>query len=190
MKPIMGLLATVVVLAVAIAAYVWSGSYNVAATAPHWEMTVRLMTLVRDRSVAVHSEGITVPSSNNPKLHEIGFEHYHAMCRLCHGAPGYSSSETGKGLNPTPPSLASLAVQKLTDAELYWVIVNGIKMTGMPAFGPTHDDEELLGIQTFLRRLPNLKPEEYDLMVGQSGLMEGNENPHDHGHGHEDHHHQ
>jgi mono/diheme cytochrome c family protein len=51
-------------------------------------------------------------------------------------------------------------VQKRTDGELFWVVQNGIRMTGMPAFGPTHKDEEIWKIVAFLRHLPALTPEE------------------------------
>jgi mono/diheme cytochrome c family protein len=64
----------------------------------------------------------------------------------------------------------------LSDAELFWVAKNGLKMTGMPSFGKTHTDEQLWGIVAFVRRLPNLAPEEYGAMVktemGSSRLEE------------------
>lgn len=67
------------------------------------------------------------------------------------------------------------------EAELYWVIKNGIKMTGMAAFGPTHSEDELWGIVAFLKRLPNLRPEEYRAMIKAAGL---DKEPEDHHHGH------
>ena len=51
-------------------------------------------------------------------------------------------------------------MQKRTDGELFWIVQNGIRMTGMPAFGPTHKDEEIWKIVAFLRHLPALTPEE------------------------------
>ncbi len=63
-------------------------------------------------------------------------------------------------------------MQRWTDDELYWIIGNGIKMTGMPAFGPTHDKDEPWGVVTFVRDLPNLNPKEYQAMVEAAGFKE------------------
>jgi mono/diheme cytochrome c family protein len=166
-------------LTVAIVALVWSGFYNVAATVPHWRVTHWFLGEVRDRSISAHSKGITVPSLRDPKLFDIGFKNYHEMCRLCHGAPGSPRTEIAKGLNPEPPDFSSRDIKMRNEAELYWIIENGIKMTGMPAFGPTHSEDQLWGIVTLLGRLPKLKPEEYKTMVKALGL---GDTPTDHGH--------
>jgi mono/diheme cytochrome c family protein len=163
----------------AVAAFVWSGRYNVAATVPHWGITHWVLGKVRERSIAVHSKSITPPSLDNPKLVDSGFREYHPMCRLCHGAPGYSRTEIAKGLYPAPPDLTSRDVLKrLNDTEIYWVIRNGIKMTGMPAFGKTHSEDELWAIVAFVKRLPDLKPDEYSAMVKATRLHDTQ--PHHH----------
>lgn len=165
------------------AVLVWSGSYNVAANVPHWKITHWFLEKVRERSISAHSRGIIVPSLNNPKLMEAGFRNYHEMCRLCHGAPGYSQTEIAKGLYPPPPGLTKEeSVKDRNNAQFYWVIKNGIKMTGMAAFGPTHEEQELWGIVAFLRKLPSLKPEEYKAMVKAAGLDREGEGDHPHGH--------
>jgi mono/diheme cytochrome c family protein len=172
MKSFLALLLIIGLLLIAVAAFVWSGGYNVAASVPHWKITHWFLEKVRDRSISAHSKGIIVPSLKDPKLLDIGFKNYHAMCRVCHGTPGNSPNEIAKGLNPNPPDFTSKSIEMPNDAELYWVIKNGIKMTGMPSFGPTHSEDELWGIVTFLRRLPKLKPEEYNAMVKASGLSD------------------
>ena len=159
-------------LIVVVTVFVWSGAYNIAATVPHREITHWFLGKVRDRSISAHSKGITVPSLKDPKFFDVGFKNYHAMCRLCHNAPGYSRTEIAKGLNPNPPDFTSKDVKMREEPELYWIIKNGIKMTGMPAFGPTHSEDELWGIVVFLRELPKLKPEEYNAMVKTAGLLE------------------
>ena len=66
---------------------------------------------------------------------------------------------------PAAPNLMDIAVVgKWTDAELFWIIKNGIKDTGMPALGPTHGDEEMWGVTAFVKQLPNTSPEEYITM--------------------------
>ena len=86
-----------------------------------------------------------------------------AMPRGVDPAPtGHPRNATlrGQGLNPGPPPLEIEKVQKRTEAELFWIIKNGIRMTGMPAFGLNHSDEEIGDIVRFVRHLPKLTDEE------------------------------
>lgn len=146
--------------------FVWSGVYNVAANVPHYKLTFWLLDEARGRSVAFHSKDLVPPSLEDPKLVDLGFPHFHETCRLCHGAPGTTRLEFADGLYPSPPSLSSDDVQgDLHNAELFWVVKHGLKMTGMPSFGQTHTDEQLWGIVAFLRRLPNLSSKDYEAMV-------------------------
>ncbi len=182
MKMLLTLFAILCFLIVLIAAFVWTGSYNVAATVPHWKMTHWLLGKIRDQSISAHSKRIVVSSLNNSNFVETGFKNYHEMCRLCHNAPGYSRTEIARGLYPNPPDFTSKGMKMRNEAELYWIIKNGIKMTGMPAFGPTHGEEELWGIVAFLKGLPDLKPEGYKAMVKAAGLHGEREDDHHHGH--------
>ena len=157
--------------------FVWSGIYNVGADVPHWKSTFLLLEAVRERSIAVHSEGIKAPPLNHGELVDAGFPHFHDMCRLCHGAPGYPREEFAEGLYPSPPDLKSRDVQdENDDRALYWIVKNGLKMTGMPSFGKTHTEKQLWGIVAVVRRLPILDPKEYQDMVerlsgkGEEGL--------------------
>lgn len=164
-------LVVLLILVVVGAVYIWSGAYNVAAVEPHSTAVAWLLETFRDRSIAAHSEDVQPPALTDPDLVRTGFQHYHSMCVICHGAPGQEPSEIGKGLNPAPPKLDAEAVQAWGDAELYWIIRNGIKMTGMPAFGATHGEEALWAIVAFLRRLPEMGPQEYSAMVEAAGLQ-------------------
>ncbi|HJX32383.1 MAG TPA: cytochrome c [Thermodesulfobacteriota bacterium] len=185
MKIFMTIVIVIFLLAVGVAAFTWSGIYNVAATDPHWPVTVWFLNEVQERSVHVHSKGISPPPLKDQKPVEIGFSHYHTMCRLCHGAPGIFPEEFAKGLNPKPPDLTSEDVRELSRAELYWVVKNGIKMTGMPAFGITHTEDELWAMVTLVNRLPDLTPEEYKAMM-MNARGEGAASHHG-GHHHEGH---
>lgn len=172
----MKLLLTLVILGLFLtlagAVYLLWGGYNVAANVPHRGITQWILETVRERSIDLHSKGLTVPPLKDAKLAESGLPHYHATCRLCHGAPGYQADEFSRGLNPQPPALVSKEIQELKDRELYWVIRNGIKMTGMPAFAPTHSEEEILGLVAFLRLLPELTPEKYKSRIKAAGIRE------------------
>ncbi|HEX5103630.1 MAG TPA: cytochrome c, partial [Pirellulaceae bacterium] len=103
-----------------------------------------------------------------------GMAHYRAMCLQCHGAPDVKSHAFAKGLNPPPPALAHVA-REWSDGELFWITKHGIRMTGMPAFGHNHSDEELWKIVAFLRQLDDLSEEQVAM------LREGEEAGHDHG---------
>jgi hypothetical protein len=165
MKTVIILIVIFVLALAGVALFVYSGVYNVAASEPHWDITVWFLNKVRERSIEVRSKGIQLPSFEGKRFLDIGIRHYDAICRVCHGAPGYAQSEIAQGLYPEPPNLASRSIQRSGDAELYWIMKNGIKMTGMPAFGLTNGEEELLGLLSFVRRIPGLKREDYDAML-------------------------
>lgn len=67
---------------------------------------------------------------------------------------------------PEPPHLVE-AASEWTPSELHWTIENGIKMTGMPAFGPHRSAEQIRAINAFVTRLPGLAPEDYRALTGQ-----------------------
>lgn len=162
-----------ILILVAGAVFVGSGIYNVAADAPHWTVTKEILEIARERSVEHHSGGVNPPSLEDPNLLETGFHHFHATCRLCHEAPGYERFEFAQGMYPSPPDLTEDHVRgELTDAELFWIVRNGLKMTGMPAFGQTHSDEELWGIVAVVKKLPDMTPEEYRAKVEAQGKGE------------------
>ena len=153
------------------AAVIWSGTYNVAADVPHWNVTLSILDEAREWSVETHSRDIVPPPLQGEQLIDRGFSHFHAMCRFCHGAPGTGPVEFALGLYPKPPLFPSREVQQeLNDAELYWIVRHGLKMTGMPSFGVTQSEEDLWAIVAFLRRLPTLSPQEYQAMVQKAGL--------------------
>jgi len=173
------LIAIICIVAAGIAVFVWSGIYNVSTTEPHWKVTAWLLEEARDRSISAHSKGIAAPALKEENLIGNGLGHYHATCRKCHGAPGYPPDEFAEGLYPSPPHLTSKEIQEFSDAELYWIVKNGIKMTGMPGFGVTHEENELWGIVAFLRRLATLESDGYNDMLVKYGPEE--EGHHRHG---------
>jgi mono/diheme cytochrome c family protein len=92
-----------------------------------------------------------------------GAGQYAEMCGSCHLAPGMKRTEIGRGLYPRAPELRRGS--GLTPAEEFWVVKHGIKMTGMPAWGVTHDDELLWDVVAFLRKMPELAAEQYQALV-------------------------
>ena len=81
------------------------------------------------------------------------------------------------GMVPAPANLAHTA-RVWPPAELYWVVKYGIKMTGMPAFGPSHDDQTLWGIAAFVSELPAMTPERYAAFGDTRGERQGSEQTH------------
>jgi mono/diheme cytochrome c family protein len=158
-------LAAGAVLAVIVtAALVQMGSFDVAADTPHSQPVFWLMNTVRARSIAVRAAGTAVPSDlADSKRIASGAAQYDEMCSFCHLAPGMKRTEISRGLYPRAPELRRGS--SLDPAEEFWVVKHGLKMTGMPAWGVTHNDELLWDIVAFLRKLPELTAEQYQTLV-------------------------
>ena len=152
--------ATLAAEAACILVFVFSGVYDTASTLPHNALTHWLLQTTLKNSLRHRAAEVEVPPLATPRLLNIGFTHYDEMCVSCHGAPGIKPSEIGKRLYPGPPDLKKQA-PKLSEREVYYVVAYGIKMTGMPAFAPTHTKEEVWGIATFVKELPRMSAPEY-----------------------------
>ncbi|HYG62651.1 MAG TPA: cytochrome c [Thermoanaerobaculia bacterium] len=166
MRTVLALLVSAALLVVAALAFIYSGLYDVAASAPDAGVVGWALGTIQSRSVHRRAEEVAVPPLGDPAMIRQGLVLYHEMCAACHGAPGVAISAIGQGLNPPPPELASEAEEP---GELFWVTKHGIKMTGMPAFGVTLDDEELWAIVAFLQKMPEMSPEEYQAAVRAAG---------------------
>jgi mono/diheme cytochrome c family protein len=161
---IAALAAFAVLAAIVAASLVYMGSFDVAADKPHSQPVFWLMNTVRERSVAVRAAGIEVPSDlADAKRIASGAAQYDEMCSVCHLAPGMKRTEISRGLYPRAPELRRKS--ELTPAEQFWVVKHGLKMTGMPAWGVTHDDALLWDVVAFLRTLPELTPDQYQTLV-------------------------
>ncbi len=146
--------------------FIYSGIYSVAADNPHWAVTQWLVDVTRERSIAVRSDGVAAPAMDDAKLIAMGAEHYAEMCTGCHLAPGVEESELRRGLYPLPPNLIEHG-RDHSPQETFWIIKHGFKMTGMPAWGTTHDDRSIWAMVAFLRKLPELSPEAYRAITAE-----------------------
>lgn len=161
----------IVLAAVAGLGFIYSGVYDVAATTHHFAVTAWALDTLTDRSVAVRAKAITAPTLDDSVIDE-GLEEFHTMCVVCHGAPGVDRSEIGKGLYPLAPDLAESAAE-LSKEEVFWITKYGMKMTGMPAFGPTHDDKTLWSMVAVVEKLPGWSVEDYKAETTRLGLAPG-----------------
>ncbi len=165
------------VLAAGIAVFLWSGSYNVAADVPHTRLMYSALTAVRERSVRSRAAGISVPNLDSPQMIAAGAGQYAEMCASCHLAPGATDSDIRLGLNPQPPNLARRGAHDA--AAAFWVIKHGIKMSAMPAWGRTHDDQAIWNMVAFLQRLPQMSVAQYRQLTANDSAKEGeSENGH------------
>ena len=149
-----------------VAGYLASGSYDVSAAKRPSKMEARLAAFALNKSVAKRAPNTKNPSPASAETWAAALPHYREMCVTCHGAPGVDASEIGEGLNPPPPDLTLPRVQGRPDGELFWIVSNGIRTTGMPAFGPTHKPEEIWKIVSLIRHLPELTAEEQKALKG------------------------
>ena len=145
-----------------------SGVVNMGADVQPGFIERTLAPLGRDRSVEKRASTEKDPYAGNPTAIAAGFDHYRENCVMCHGAPGVAGAELSKGLNPPAPRLGN-GEKGTPDGELFWVIKHGIRMTAMPAFGPTHTDEEIWKIVAFIRHLPDLTKAERDSLQAATG---------------------
>jgi mono/diheme cytochrome c family protein len=142
------------------AVVLYAGFYNVAATHQHLRPTFWLLKTGLRESIERHARRIETPALTDAALAQRGLALYHAQCAQCHGAPGVAPQPFALGMTPVPTNL-SYQVRERTPAELYWVVKNGIKMTGMPAWEFRLADRDLWAIVAFLRELPLVSPEQY-----------------------------
>jgi mono/diheme cytochrome c family protein len=179
-----GLLAgALFVLVGAVAMGIYAGLYNIAADVPHTPPVYWLFETLRDRAVAARARDVAVPNDlNDPNRISRGAGQYADMCTGCHLAPGMKRTEISRGLYPRAPELRRKT--DLTAAEQFWIVKHGVKMTGMPAWGVTHEDELLWDVVAFVRKLPALTPEQYQALVKDAPkheeLMQGMERGDDH----------
>jgi mono/diheme cytochrome c family protein len=103
------------------------------------------------------------PVAASPEVLRGAMEHFADHCSICHGNDGRGRTLIGRGLYPKPPDMTEAGTQQLTDGELYYVIHNGIRLTGMPAFGEdgtNEPDNESWALVHFIRHLPVMTDEE------------------------------
>lgn len=166
MRRVVTVLIFAAVLAVAFLFFIYLGFYNVSAALPRSGFGAWVFRTTVDNSVRRHAEGIrTLPLTESRA--QKGAQLFDGYCTSCHGGPGIDRSAVGKGLNPSAPHLARVE-GAWSDAELYWITKNGIRMSGMPAFGQTLKEDEIWSLVAFLRQLPAMTPERFREITGKS----------------------
>lgn len=154
---------------------VYTGAFNVAATEEHMSFTRWAFDTTFHNSVERRAADIAAPKEITPAMITAGASAYKSMCQHCHAGPGVERAEWASGMRPRPPHLTKAAARWKTH-QIFWIAKHGVKMTGMPAFGPSHDDHTLWGIAAFVSQLPAMTPEQYAATgraAGQGGAHGG-----------------
>lgn len=175
---IAGFVAAIVLALVIALGVILSGAYNVAATDRHNPIAAWAFETTFENSVSRQASAIAAPELT-PAMVQAGAGEYKAMCAQCHGGIGEERAGFAQGMMPKPPALAGSA-EHLSASEVFWLVKHGVKMSGMPAFGPTHDDDVVWNIAAFVKAMPGMSADRY----GAYGAGEGGGHHHAPGEGH------
>jgi mono/diheme cytochrome c family protein len=129
-----------------------------------------------ERIAANTARKLAVPSSyrrlhspfpGSPEDIRAGMEHFADHCATCHANDGSGDTMFGKGMYPKPPDMRIAETQDKSDGELYYTIENGVRLSGMPAFGKEHDvgDTDTWRLVLFVRHLPKMTTQELQQMT-------------------------
>jgi mono/diheme cytochrome c family protein len=124
---------------------------------------IEVMMARRARHMALPSEARSLvnPVAATQENLRDGRLHFADHCAICHGNDGSCDTMIGSGLYPKPPDMRLAETQKLSDGELFWIIENGVRFTGMPAFSTRHSSpEDSWKLVLFIRHLPQLTADE------------------------------
>lgn len=146
--------------AVAAVFLVWAGWISVAASSGHWRWTSWLLHYAMRQSVAFQADAEPPVDLHDPARIRLGAAHFETGCAVCHGSPAHPRAPMMAHMTPEPPPLAG-RVGDWTDAELQWIVLHGVKFTGMPAWPAQSRPDEAWSMAAFLRALPDMDAATY-----------------------------
>jgi hypothetical protein len=154
--------ALAILAAVAAGVFFFGGFYSVAATQSDPDIVAWALQYVRVASISRHATDTPPMSMEEPATIQAGARAFASRgCTGCHGGPGVMWAKFSEGLRPDPPDLKDVA-KDLTPAQIYWIVRNGINMTGMPGFALVEvPDQELWTIAAFVKKLPDISEADY-----------------------------
>jgi len=115
---------------------------------------------LRKLSIPSRARDAKNPFTATPEIMQEASRHFADHCASCHANDGSGNTEMGRNLYPRSPNMRQTATQQLTDGELYYIIHNGVRWTGMPAWGSTDNDSDSWKLVLFVSHLPDLTPAE------------------------------
>jgi mono/diheme cytochrome c family protein len=155
-----GLLAIIVGIAAAV--FFFGGFYNVAANVEDPGVVKWALVRVRTASIQHYAADKPPGNFNDPAMVQAGAREFLAQgCVTCHGAPGAKWAKFSEGLHPDPPDLKEVAGE-LPPQQIFWVVKNGINMTGMPSFAAAGaKDEDIWKIVAFVKKIPDVSEADF-----------------------------
>jgi mono/diheme cytochrome c family protein len=157
MRPfLLGFIIGIILLPLVAFCYVYFGYAPVATEAPPFPMERKITSIALKARIAKEApKSTTVPVSEENLM--AGAKVYAANCAVCHGLPDESETPTAKGMFPHPPQLFhGHGVTDDPPGETYWKVKNGIRLTGMPAYGPAFPDLQVWQVSLFLANTDKL----------------------------------
>lgn len=128
---------------------------------PPTAMEKTLATAIREKAIPAKYAEMRNPVGSSPAVLHEAEAHYADHCAVCHANNGSGDTMFGKNMYPRPPDMRLEDTQSMSDGELYYTIKNGIRLSGMPAFGdPPDSDVDTWKLVHFVRHLPKLMPTE------------------------------
>ncbi|MFD1746775.1 c-type cytochrome [Rhizobium helianthi] len=155
-------------------AFAWSGIMGIGARSGHWAVTDWFLHWTMKNSVRTASLGTEPPPLDNPEMLKLGAGHYEQGCAFCHGSPAQARSQVVFNMLPVPPDL-KLKVPEWTDAELFHIVQDGVRFTGMPAWPSEHREDEVWAMVAFLRQVPRMEAARYRQLAGLAETAEAGE---------------
>jgi mono/diheme cytochrome c family protein len=170
-RPVKHVLVTLAVIFVLVAlgaaGVLFSGLFNVAATVADSPPLRWMFVTVREGSIKFHARNIQAPPLEDAQHLANGFKVYRENCVICHTPAGRQPTSMSAGFNPQAPSFEE---NDMTAAQLFWVAKNGIRFTGMPAWGPSRSDQDLWDAVGFIMTLPKLSAADYNALDRRTPL--------------------
>jgi mono/diheme cytochrome c family protein len=123
-------------------------------------MEVYVAMTARNLSIPASERDAKNPFAPTAEVLSEARAHFADHCATCHGNDGSGKTEIGQNLYPKAPDLRQSATQNLTDGQIYYIIHNGIRLTGMPAWGGPGKDADSWELVLFIRHLPQMTPQE------------------------------
>ncbi|MGH7898004.1 MAG: c-type cytochrome [Candidatus Binatia bacterium] len=149
-------------IAAAVAAAAWMLRKGVSARDEPSALEAFVAGRLRRLAIPVGARDTKNPIPAAPEVVAEGREHFASHCSVCHANDGSGETDIGRGLYPKPPDMRKERTQSLSDGELFYIIRNGVRFTGMPGWGgeDADEDKESWELVQFIRHLPELAPEE------------------------------
>lgn len=157
------------------AMFLWIGSRGISAKEEPGALETMMARTMRGFAIPRGERNRKNQVAVTPDVIAAGMGHYADHCAACHANDGSGQTEIGLGLYPKPPDMRQKATQSLSDGELFYIIENGIRLTGMPAWGDGTPEsaEGTWHLVHFIRKLPTLTPDDIERMQGMNPRSPG-----------------